>query len=202
MRDNLTTDKKIIDYLVLKDPVFKMLYEKFGFIKIKLNKDYYEAIISHIIGQQLSDNVKKIIYARFTNLVNEVTPTNILDTNIEDIRACGISYSKIKYIKELSLNIQNGSIKLNNLDSYSDNELIATLKKINGVGQWTAEMIAIFSLGRENIFSQNDAALNNGIKKAKGYKTLSTKRFQQLRNRYSPYCSYASLYFYAYNDAK
>ena len=61
-------------------------------------------------------------------------------------------------------------------------------------------MLSLFALGRENIISYDDVAIRNGIIKAKNYKTLSKQRFQQLKNKYAPYCSYASLYFYAHND--
>ena len=63
-------------------------------------------------------------------------------------------------------------------------------------------MIAEFTLGRLNIFSFDDVALQNGIKKAHGYKTLSKQRFERLRKKYSPFASVASLYYYAINDEK
>lgn len=198
--NTLSTTEEIIENLKRKDAVFDTLYKKFGLISINLNTNIYESIISNIIGQQLSDKVKKVIYERFINLVKEIKPTNILNTSTEDIRACGISYSKIKYIKELSQKVHNNELNFDDLEKYNDEDLIAEFRKINGVGEWTAEMLAIFSLGRENIFSKKDAALRNGIKKAKNYQTLSEQRFNNLRKKYSPYCSYASLYFYALND--
>ena len=88
------------------------------------------------------------------------------------------------------------------MKNLSDNEIINYLRQIKGVGLWTAEMISLFSLGKNNIFSYDDVALRNGIMKAKGFKTLSKKRFEMLRKKYSPYCSFASLYFYKVNDDK
>ena len=74
---------------------------------------------------------------------------------------------------------------------------------IRGIGEWTAEMIMLFVLDKENVFSWNDVALKRGIMKVhKEYKTLSRIRFEKLRKIYSPYYSYASLYFYAVNDDK
>lgn len=81
--------------------------------------------------------------------------------------------------------------------------MIDYLRQIKGVGRWTAEMIALFSLGRSNIFCFDDVALKLGILKAyPDYKTMNKPRFNQLRKKFSPYCSYASLYFYASHDAK
>ena len=96
----------------------------------------------------------------------------------------------------------NKEYDFSGLESLSDEELIQELCKIKGVGIWTAEMLALFTFKRKNIFSYSDVALKNGIMKAKGYKTLSLKRFNSLKKLYSPYCSYASLYFYAHNDSE
>ena len=113
-----------------------------------------------------------------------------------------MSYSKADYILKFSREIINNKHNLYNLNEYNEDQVIDVLRKIDGVGLWTAEMIALFSLGKENIFSYNDIALKNGIIKSKGFKTLSKKRFEMLRKKYTPYCSYASLYFYKINDDK
>lgn len=199
-RVKLVANDKIIEYLKSKDTVFEMLFNKYGYARLERNANIFESIVSNIIGQQLSNKVKQVIYNRFISLVKTVTPENILNTDKELIRQCGISYSKISYIKELSENVLSGKYDFNNLNKLNDEDLIKELCKIKGVGKWTAEMLALFSLGRENIISYDDVALRNGIIKAKGYKSLSKQRFEQLKKKYSPYCSIASLYFYAHND--
>ncbi len=196
----LIANDQIIEYLKSKDSVFEMLFDKYGYARLERESDIFESIVSNIIGQQLSNKVKQVIYNRFLNLVKTVTPESILNIDTELIRQCGISYSKISYIKELSENILNNNYNFNNLDKLNDDDLIKELCKIKGVGKWTAEMLALFSFGRENIISYDDVALRNGIIKAKGYKSLTKQRFEQLRKKYSPYCSYASLYYYAHND--
>lgn len=100
------------------------------------------------------------------------------------------------------LNYSKGEYDFSILNDLYDENVIKYFRTIKGVGKWTAEMLALFSIGRENIFSYDDVALRNGIMKAKGFKTLSKKRFDMLRKKYSPYCSYASLYFYKVNDDK
>lgn len=100
------------------------------------------------------------------------------------------------------LNYSKGEYDFSILNDLDDENVIKYFRTIKGVGKWTAEMLALFSIGRENIFSYDDVALRNGIMKAKEFKTLSKKRFDMLRKKYSPYCSYASLYFYKVNDDK
>ena len=107
-----------------------------------------------------------------------------------------------EYIIELSNSILEGKYDFSLLDEMSDDDAIKYLVQIKGVGKWTAEMIVEFTMGRLDIFSYDDVALQNGIKKAHGFKTLSKQRFERLRKKYSPYCSVASVYYYAHNDDK
>lgn len=197
---NLAVTDEIINYLIQKDAIFSNLYDMYGKAKLEDSVDVFQSIVSSIIGQQLSIKAKRVIFDRFINTIKDFTPEAIIKTSDSDIRNCGISFAKIKYIKELSQKVVNKEYDFSGLESLSDEELIQELCKIKGVGIWTAEMLALFTFKRKNIFSYSDVALKNGIMKAKGYKTLSLKRFNSLKKLYSPYCSYASLYFYAHND--
>lgn len=136
------------------------------------------------------------------NLVGEITPENVLQVGKEAIRECGISLKKAEYILDLSNSVVDEVYDFSGLESMGDDEAVKYLMQIKGVGKWTAEMIVEFTMGRINIFSYDDVALQNGIKKAHGFKTLSKMRFERLRKLYAPYCSVASIYYYAYNDDK
>jgi len=200
---NLITTKEIEQYLISKDQELQGLFDAYGLLSYSREENVYESIVYHIVEQMLSIHAARTIYGRLSNLCGgAVTADAICSLNKEDMRQCGISYSKVKYIQEFSLDYKNGKFNFNSLKEMTDYEVILYLKKINGVGLWTAEMIALFTLGRANVFSYDDVALRNGIMKAKGYKTLSKKRFECLRKKYSPYCSYISLYFYKCNDDK
>ena len=194
---------EIMEYLKSKDEVFDYLYSKFGLISIDLDTDLFSSVVVNIIGQMLSKKAADNITSRFLTICNnQITAESILTLDRENIRSCGLSYSKADYILEFSKRFANNEFDFSILNSLNDVETIKYLKRIKGVGSWTAEMLALFCLGRENIFSYDDVALKNGIIKAKGYKTLSKKRFEMLRKKYTPYCSYASLYFYRLNDSK
>ncbi len=190
----------IINYLISKDSVFEFLFEKFGYLSLELDDDIFDAIVSQIVGQMLSINVKKKMLDNIHLMVGNITPENIVKYTVDDYRKCGISSRKGLYIIEMAKDILDGKLSFDGLETLSDDMLIAELIKIKGVGKWTAEMIALFSYGRENIFSFSDVALKNGIIKAKGFKSLSEKRFIGLKKKYTPYASYAALYFYRYND--
>lgn len=191
-----------MEYLSSKDPVMKELIQHFGHLDRGTTTNIYESLIYHIIGQMLSNRASETITNRFISLVGSVTPDNVIRTDNMAIRKCGISNQKIYNIKTLSKDVIDGKYNFDQLNNMTDDEIIQYLTQIKGVGRWTAEMITEFTLGRLNVFSYDDIALRNGIIKAHGYKTLSKLRFERLRNKYSPYCSVASLYYYSLNDEK
>ncbi len=189
-------------YVAGKDPVMKELVERFGRLEIRVSGDIFADLVCNIVGQMLSNKVAEVIVGRLRALSGGLTPEKLLAKTAEEIKNCGMSARKAEYILALSRDVKEGKYDFSRLDSMTDGEAIAYLMKIKGVGRWTAEMIAEFSLGRKDIFSYDDMALRNGIVKAHGFKTLSKKRFERLRKKYSPYASVASLYYYRLNDEK
>ena len=182
-------------YVAGKDPVMKELVERFGRLEIRVSGDIFADLVSDIVGQMLSNRVAEVIVGRLRALAGGLTPEKLLAKTLEEIKNCGMSARKAEYILALSRDVKEGKYDFSRLDSMTDGEAIAYLMKIKGVGRWTAEMIAEFSLGRKDIFSYDDMALRNGIVKAHGFKTLSKKRFERLRKKYSPYANFASLYY-------
>lgn len=193
-------NKTEMDYLSEKDEVMKQLIQRYGKLNAGHVTDVYTSLVFHIIGQMLSNKVADLLVSRFIDLVGEVAPKAVLSKNIDDIKAIGISSRKVEYILELSKDVQDGKYKFDKFPNMNDEEVITYLMQIRGVGRWTAEMITEFTLDRLNVFSYDDVTLQNGMKKAYGFKTLSRKRFEKYRKKFSPYCSVASLYFYALND--
>lgn len=195
-------DTKEMQYISDKHPVMKMLVEHYGKLQMGKIKDIYTSLVLHIISQMLANSVSEALIKRFLDLVGEITPENVLRVGKEAIRECGISLKKAEYILNLSNSVVEEEYDFSRLESMGDDEAVKYLMQIKGVGKWTAEMIVEFTMGRLNIFSYDDVALQNGIKKAHGFKTLSKIRFERLRKLYAPYCSVASVYYYAYNDDK
>lgn len=194
--------KAEMKYLAAQDPVMEKLISHFGYIQQGGQEDVFCELVMSIVGQMISNNVAHIINERVKSAVGPITPENIIKTGVEKIKGCGMSKRKAEYIVGLAEGVLNGTYDFKMLDHMSDEEAIRYLMQIKGVGRWTAEMIVEFTLGRPDVFSYGDAALRNGIIKAHGFKTLSEIRFERMRKKYSPYCSVASLYYYALNDEK
>lgn len=150
---------------------------------------YFHHLCREIIGQQLSGKVADVIYSRFLKLLkNKITPENILKVSGDQIRAIGLSWSKIKYIKDLATKTQNDEIEFTNFPQMDNESIAKELIKVKGIGPWTAEMFLIFTLGREDVFSFGDLGLKNGFKKIYHH-DLDPKVIA----KWSPYRSYACL---------
>ena len=117
---NLTITDEIINYLIQKDANFSNLYNLYGKAKLEGSVDVFQSIVSSIIGQQLSIKAKRVIFDRFINKIKDFTPEAIIKTSDEDIRNCGISFAKIKYIKELAQKVINKEYDFNGLELLSD----------------------------------------------------------------------------------
>lgn len=157
-------------------------------------KDYFVSLVDSIIGQQLSGKVADVIFARFKNLFKggKITPQAVLKLNDEKIRGIGVSYSKIKCIKDLAQKVKDRQIRLEKLERLPDEEVVIELVKVKGIGRWTAEMFLMFTLKREDVFSHGDLGLNNAIKKIYKLPDYSQARVEKLVCKWSPYKSYAS----------
>lgn len=199
MRLNITKDS--LDYLSRQDAVLGEIIQKYGVLDLELRDDLFSSLVSTIIGQQLSNKAADTITARVRQAVGDFTAKNFVSADASELRKCGVSNQKLSYIIELADKILSGEIDLESVKLLDDDKLITSLQKIKGIGKWSAEMTALFSLGRMNIFCYDDVALRNAVMKFHNYKTLSPHRFEILRNKYKPYCSIASVYYYHAYDS-
>jgi 3-methyladenine DNA glycosylase/8-oxoguanine DNA glycosylase len=159
----IQTTKDIIDYLIKQDTCFQSLHDEFGLIKYEDESNVFESIVFTIVGQMLSNKAASTIYGRIAAVLKDITPVTVLQADTEALRRCGSSYAKIKYIKNFASLWVNHELDFDSLIDKSDQEVITYLTRIDGIGAWTAEMIALFTFGRQNIFSFNDVALKSGI---------------------------------------
>jgi DNA-3-methyladenine glycosylase II len=161
--------------------------------------------VESIISQQLSVKAAASIQRRFLELFagNFPTPSAILTKTPEDLRAAGLSWAKAAYIHDLAQHIKNGNIAFDKLDSRSNQEIIAELTDVKGIGEWTAHMFLIFCMGKLDILPTGDLGIRNGIKAIYGLAAVPTP--QQVievaeQNKWHPYESVASWYVWHFLD--
>ena len=173
----------------------------YGHCTLTPHDDYYKELLDSIISQQLSVKAAATIFNRFLQLYDGRTPTpmQILATDHEVLRNIGCSNAKAKYIKDLALHISDGRLDLRQIASLPNKEIITQLTAVKGIGEWSAHMFMIFSLGRNDILPTGDLGIRKGMQKLYGLNELPTPtEIIQIAsdNNWAPYESIASWYIW------
>ncbi|WP_191966132.1 DNA-3-methyladenine glycosylase family protein [Oryzomonas japonica] len=155
------------------------------------------SLVRAVISQQLSEAAASTIFKRLCAIA-EITPDALIALDLESIRKCGISSSKVGYIKGISQAALDGT--LNDIETLSDDEAIKAMVKLKGVGRWTAEMILIFALGREDVWPCDDAGLLRSANRLYGIQGVS--EFMALGERFIPFRTHAAWYLWSILDSK
>ena len=186
------------------DKRMEKLIDKFGPPNFNLMNNYYESLIRSIVYQQLSGKAASIIYERFLDLfVFDIypDPKDILAVSIETLRSSGLSYQKVNYIRDLSEKWQDGTMNLTDIDSMTDEEISSELIKVKGIGQWTADMFLMFTLGRPDVFPFGDLGIQKGVMNITNMNRLPTqKEMERKTKKWQPYRTVAAWYLWKLVD--
>lgn len=164
-------------------------------------------LIRSIMSQQLSVKVAAVIYQRFLQLYGGKEPKaqQILDTPPEKLRAIGLSNAKVNYVQNVARFVIDEKLTDSKLRKLGDEEVIAYLTQIKGVGRWTVEMLLMFYLGREDVFSIDDLGIQQAMIKLYKLDTTDKKAYRakllSLSEKWAPYRSHACRYLWAWKDA-
>lgn len=188
-------------HLAGSDPRLAKLISKYGDCTLEPHSDYYRELVDSIISQQLSVKAGQTIFNRFLDLFDGrmPTPEQILETDIESLRGVGCSYGKAAYIKDLAAHIEDGRLDLAHIATLPNDEVIKQLVGVKGIGEWSAHMFMIFSLGRTNILPTGDLGIRKAMMVLYGLKELPKPpemlKLSQLYG-WEPYQSVASWYLW------
>ena len=184
-------------HLVKKDRVMKRLIPQFGDACLQTRGDAFVTLARSIVGQQISVKAAQTVWDRFSVLPRKLTPANVLKLKVDDMRAAGLSARKVEYLVDLALHFDNGALHVKSWQSMEDDDIIAELIAIRGVGRWTAEMFLIFHLMRPNVLPLDDVGLINGISKSYfSGEAVSRSDAREVAAAWSPYCSVATWYIW------
>ena len=199
MKEEFSFSIEEINELIKKEPKFEIFIEKFGALTRTVNENIFESIIEAVISQQISGKVAQVIYNRLIEKVKIISPENLLLLNEEEYKIIGLGKQKSSYIISISNSFLNGEIKEDNLKLLDDKKVIEELIKLKGVGEWTAEMLLIFSLKRKNILSAKDLGIRKGLMKLYEKSSIDevTNSFiEECRQKFSPLNTLASFYLW------
>jgi DNA-3-methyladenine glycosylase II len=189
--------------LMRRDPVLAPIIRKYGTCGIKTGResDIFCGLVEAIVSQQLSTRAAATIYGRLRALLPDggtPTPEALLTLSDDALRGVGLSRQKLGYVRDVSRKMLDGSINTAGLQGMSDDEIVAELTKIKGIGRWTVEMLLIFRLTRPDVFPAGDLGIVKAVRKAYNLrKTPDVQRLYAIADRWRPYRSVASWYLWA-----
>jgi DNA-3-methyladenine glycosylase II len=184
-------------HLARKDRVMKRLIPQFGDACLQSRGDAFTTLARSIVGQQISVKAAQTVWDRFAKLPRRMSPAHVLKLKVDDMQAAGLSARKIEYLVDLALHFDSGAIHADAWKAMTDDEIIAELVGIRGIGRWTAEMFLIFHLMRPNVLPLDDVGLLNGI--SRNYFSgdpVSRSDAREVAAAWTPYCSVATWYIW------
>jgi DNA-3-methyladenine glycosylase II len=194
-------------YLLLqRDKKMKRLLPKEAFAPLSLEKNICLELCASIMGQQLNVKVAAVIRSRFMALFRTKSPKaqDILAIPFDQLRGIGLSQSKTMYIQNVCQFFIENKLSDKKLHALRDDELIALLIQIKGVGEWTVQMLMMFTMGREDVFAPDDLGVRRAMIKAYGLQHLEGKELRKkmtaIAAHWSPYRSYGCRYLWAWKD--
>jgi len=162
----------------------------------------FSTLVTSIISQQLSSRASDTIEKRIAGIVSlPFDPKRFLEVSPQALRGAGLSLSKVRYIRELAQRVVDGRLVLDDLDEFEDETVIATLVKIPGIGQWTAEMFLIFGLRRLDVLSLGDGGLRRAFKLLYGKDGEGQESLETVAVAWRPFRSVASWYLWKSLDS-
>jgi DNA-3-methyladenine glycosylase II len=176
--------------------------------KLTKRKNICLRLCASIMSQQLSTRVAEVIYKRFLELYGrkEPRPDQILSTPPETLRAIGLSNAKVSYVQNVARFALEQGMDEKKLMKMSNEEVIDYLTQIKGVGQWTVEMILMFTLGREDVFAADDLGIQTAMARLYKLDKENKKAFREemlrISSSWSPYRTYGCLYLWRWKDGK
>lgn len=185
------------NYLRQRDKRLGDVIDRVGHIKRPVDADLFLSVVHHIIGQQISTKAQATIWKRMQDGLGKVDVSHILSADLSKLQSFGMTYRKAQYITDFAQKVNDGEFDLEAIWNKTDEEAIHELDKLKGIGIWTAEMILLFCMQRPNVFSFDDLAIQRGLRMVYHHRKIDRKLFEKYRRRFSPYCSVASLYFWA-----
>ncbi len=192
---HLSKDKKLKKLVAAAEPH-----------QLKKRKNICTYLCASIMSQQLSVKVADVIYKRFIALYGgkEPTPQQILDTPFENLRGIGLSNAKVGYVKNVAQFEIEFGMDAKKLGKMTNEEVIAYLVVIKGVGRWTVEMLLMFALGREDVFAVDDLGIMNAMVNLYKIDTADKKKVKEdmlrLSAKWSPYRTYACVHLWRWKD--
>jgi DNA-3-methyladenine glycosylase II len=184
--------------LTRSDPILAGVIRRIGTCTLRPEGDPFRSLTRSIVAQLISTQAARTVFSRLEAELNgSVTPRSVLDTGQARLRSVGLSTTKAAAILDLAERIHSGALPLLRLPQLSDEEVIAHLVPVRGIGRWTAEMFLIFCLGRPDVLPVADLGLRAGVQEHYQLAELPGRRvLEEIGAAWRPYRSIATWYIW------
>ena len=191
-----------IDAVAAREPKVAEAVERVGYPEPRIRPTGYQTLLRAIVGQQVSVAAASSMWAKLeAELGPDIPAADLLARDFDTLRACGLSRQKQGYARSLCELVDAGSIDLDALPA-DDEEAIAELTQIKGIGRWTAEVYLLFAEGRPDIWPAGDLAIQAGIGKILGLaERPSEKQARELAENWRPHRGSVAIFtWHCYNN--
>lgn len=186
------------------DPVMAALVRRIGPLDREARRrgrpeSAYGALVRTIVGQQISTKAARTIYARLAALFDGQAPTpeQLLAAGAEDLRAAGLSRPKVSYLRDLAVRVLDGRLDLDALRTLPDEDVIAGITSVKGLGRWSAHMFLMFHLRRPDVLSVGDLGIRRAAERAYDLPALpDADGLHALAESWRPHRTLACLYLW------
>ncbi len=186
-------------HLQQNDSILAAVIERVGPYAIEYREPSFDTLVRSIVYQQVSGAAAKTILGRLRDAMpnKAITPENILRRRVSTLRKCGLSGVKTTYIRDLAVHAQSGLLSFDSLLSATDDEVIAALTQVRGIGVWTAQMFLMFALARHDVLPTGDLGIRKAMQISYKLPELpNPEQMEQLARPWRPYCSVACWYLW------
>lgn len=194
-----------VAHLTRQDRALGDLIRRVGPFTLKLERDRYAMLVRSILSQQISTKAARSIRLKLEGLTSSgrLTVSDLAALSDLEFRSAGLSGQKISYIRDLTQRVVAGQLPLERLHRLDDEEVIAELVQVKGIGRWTAQMFLMFCLGRVDVFPSGDLGLRSSMRELYGLPDAPTPKVcEELAAPWSPYATIASWYVWRLSDLK
>jgi len=183
--------------LARRDPVMAAIIRRHPRVHLQPRGDPFHTLARAIVGQQISVKAAQSVWNRFSGVAVEIIPEKIIKLKATHLRACGLSARKCEYISDLAQRFADGLVHVQRWPEMSDEDVVADLVQVRGIGRWTAEMFLMFNLLRPDVFPLGDLGLQKGLQLAyHGGRKISFRTMKSRGETLRPWRSVATWYLW------
>ncbi len=196
--------RRAIHHLKKSDATLAAIIERVGPCRIEYGEPAFHSLAEAIIYQQLNGKAAVTIFNRFADLAGRpLSAEGILKLSIAEMRGAGLSKQKLGYLRDLAEHTREGTLSFEKLPDLSDDDVIAHLTQVKGIGQWTAQMFLMFALRRMDVLPTGDFGIQTAVRKHyRKRKMPKPEVMEKIARPWAPYRTIACWYLWKSLDGK